>query len=916
MIHFVAPEWWMILPLFVFCGLYWRRLRLWQPLRAVCLLLLVLLLTQPRLHTSSAGLDLWVLVDRSASAAEMLEGNLAEWEGLLKTSRSSHNRLFFVDFADAPMRRGNGEAAVYTGNRSRTQTAQAIRYALSQMPASRASRMLVITDGNSTEPLQGVAERLVQQHVPLDYRLLAPSDVHDFQVQRFALPSRVQSTEAFLLEVQITGDRDGHVPYVVTRDGVIVRRDTVRVHRGRGVVQFSDRLQNAGAHQYRVEIRPEPDARPGNNLAVGWVEVLGKPHVLLVTSYQNDPLVDVLLKQGVDVVVVADPSTLSVGHLSGTRAVILNNVAAYHIPTAFLKALDFFVRVQGGGLLMAGGENAFGSGGYFGSVIDPLLPVSMELREEHRQYAVAMAMVLDRSGSMSAGVAGGTAGQLTKMDLANEGAAEAIALLGGQDVVTVFAVDSKPHLMVPLLPVKHNRQHLMNTVRAITSQGGGIFVYTGLEAAWAELQQAPEGQKHIILFSDAADSEQPGNYKGLLRAIRKAGGTVSVIGLGTEADPDADLLKDIARRGEGRMFFAKDPHELPALFAQETVSVARSTFVDEPVGVKATGAWHEVAASSVAWLTAVDGYNVSYLRKDATAAAVSTDDYGAPLVAFWHRGTGRAAAVTFPLAGAHSQRVRLWPNYATFNQTLLRWLIGQEQLPGIGLQVKAEGTVLALDLLYADAWEAKLARHAPRTWIAQGPGGEVHELVWERMAPGKYSTHAPLVGTAWVRGAVQVGDTVIPFGPTAAATDPEWSFEPARVLAFKTISQLSGGVERLDLTKIWAAPARAAFIDLRHWLLILFLVSLLVETLLTRLGLRFSRIGWRVPAWRTTMYRPNRRISRPSPASVLHTPRDSTTSPPHVEPPPTQPSEAPKSAPRQAESARRQRFARAKQRGK
>ena len=40
---------------------------------------------------------------------------------------------------------------------------------------------------------------------------------------------------------------------------------------------------------------------------------------------------------------------------------------------------------------MAGGKFSFGSGGYFESPIDPLLPVSMELREDHRTLSVAMA---------------------------------------------------------------------------------------------------------------------------------------------------------------------------------------------------------------------------------------------------------------------------------------------------------------------------------------------------------------------------------------------------------------------------------------------------------------------------------------------------------------------------------------------
>ncbi len=123
---------------------------------------------------------------------------------------------------------------------------------------------------------------------------------------------------------------------------------------------------------------------------------------------------------------MTDPSAAHVGELSGAKVVILNNVPAHLFHQDFLNALDFYVRSQGGGLLMAGGKQSFGSGGYFESAVDDLLPVSMELRTEQRKLAVAMSIVLDRSGSMAASVGP----NLEKIDLADEGTARSISLLG------------------------------------------------------------------------------------------------------------------------------------------------------------------------------------------------------------------------------------------------------------------------------------------------------------------------------------------------------------------------------------------------------------------------------------------------------------------------------------------------------
>jgi hypothetical protein len=175
----------------------------------------------------------------------------------------------------------------------------------------------------------------------------------------------------------------------------------------------------------------------------------------------------------------------------------------------FTRALPFFVNEQGGGLAMIGGRFSFASGGYFGSELEPLLPVSMELKQEHRKLAVALAIVMDRSGSMSMTVPG--AG-VQKMQLANEGAARGIDLLGDSDMITVFAVDSAAHRIIPISPVGANRTQLTSVVRRVESTGGGIFVYTGMREAWKELQTADVGQRGRLQCGRAHAATCGGGY--------------------------------------------------------------------------------------------------------------------------------------------------------------------------------------------------------------------------------------------------------------------------------------------------------------------------------------------------------------------------------------------------------------------
>src|SRR5205807_3889834 len=132
---------------------------------------------------------------------------------------------------------------------------------------------------------------------------------------------------------------------------------------------------------------------------------------------------------------------------------------------------------------------------------------------------------------------------------------------------------------------------------------------------------------------DAADAEEPGDYKGLLAKCRAAGITVSVIGLGKRTDQDGPLLEEIARLGQGRCFFTDKPEDLPRLFAQDTLVVARSTFLDEPTPVKATAALTTLTGRDFDLSRPLGGYNLCYLRPGATLAGVTLDEYKAPVLA-------------------------------------------------------------------------------------------------------------------------------------------------------------------------------------------------------------------------------------------------------------------------------------------
>lgn len=843
--NFGAPEWFFLLPALAVLGWRSRGLRLHEPLRAAALVVLVFALAEPRLRLADAGLDLWVLADRSDSAAGAMGTQAREIETILERSRGADDRVFYVDFAGEAVRRDRGDP-VFQGATHQTRTGMALEYTLGEMAAERASRMLVISDGYATEPLGAASDKVLRSGVPLDFRLLTEPAAADWRVAGLNAPPRVLAGESFLVEFVVAGQGEADIPWEVSRGGKVASSGVTKARGGVARVRLTDRIAAGGAAHYEARIKPVTDAHPENNTATAWVEVTGGPRVILVTNYPDDPLATLLGAQGLAVERVSNPSGLTGARLAGVRAVVINNVPANRIPREFLGALDFFVREQGGGLLMVGGENSFGSGGYFASSVDELLPVSMELRKEQRKLATAMAIVMDRSGSMAMGAGAG----LTKMDLANSGAARAVELLGEQDAVAIHAVDTKPHEVVALAQVGPNRSRIIESVRRVVSSGGGIVVHEALRAARAELQKANTGTRHVILFADANDSRQQLNdYREAADELKQDGATISVIGLGTENDRDADILKDVATRGGGRIFFSADAAELPAIFAQETVSIARSAFVKDVTGTAGTPGWTEIAARAPEWLKAVDGYNLSYLRPGATAALVTTDEYAAPLVATWQRGAGRVSAVSFPLGGNYSERTRAWAGYGDFVQTLARWLAGDDAPPGLALRTDIDGERLTLDLLYDETWNGRIAQTAPLASLAESGGAStavgVRPLVWEKIEPGRFRATAELAPGRMARGAVRVGTTALPFGPLSVAGSVEWSYDRARLVELRQLSVRSGGQERLDLALIWNAPRPISWRSVRAWALVLWATLFVADAALTRLGISLWPRRWR-----------------------------------------------------------------------
>jgi hypothetical protein len=749
---------------------------------------------------------------------------------------------------DTPPTEGDFAGFQISPQRDGSRLSEGIQNALSLLDRDTPGRILVISDGRATgQQLSAAAALAATRGVAIDFRHISRPLANDLAVERLDLPPSIAPGESYLVTAWVRSPMAQVVNYELRCGKAILASGTKALHAGRNRMLFRDTAAKTGTQQYRLTVTPaKPDAVPENDSARAIATITGPKPLLWIG--QGTSRLPTLLKAGglkVDTLAIgSDPAVLSIERLSRYSGVILENAPASSLGVEGMTLLSEWIQHSNGGLWMTGGKNSYAVGGYFESPLGECLPVSMELRKEHRKLSLAMAVVLDRSGSMSMPASGGK----SKMDLANIATAKVFDMLTPMDEFAAIAVDEKPHTIVSLKRVNHT-DDTRKKILKIESMGGGIYVYNGLKAAAAMLNKSKAGVRHIVLFADAADSEQPGDYKKLLAACTKAGITCSVIGLGSKSDCDAVLLKDVAKRGGGRCMFTNRANDLPRLFAQDTFVVARNSFIAESTPTKLLAGLAMLSSGTFSTIPSVDGYNLCYLRPGATLAAMTLDEYKAPLLASWQMGLGRVACYTGEVDGEYSGLMGSWPRAGELYSSIARWVGGVGQrLPSDMLATQSVERGIHRIRLYLDpAKRTTSMKQLPKVHLLRGiagrdPYSQTHTLRWE--TPDSLLAEIPLDADETVLTTLEVpGVGKVNLGPVCLPYSPEYQprVSGEGLKALTRLAQLTGGVERLDLSTTWEAlPEKTRRLSLTPWLALLAAAVLLAEVLHRRTGLLTS----------------------------------------------------------------------------
>jgi len=792
-IHFDQPVWLWLLALSVpmaVAGAAWfssmSMLRRWTCIvsRIVLIAAIAAMLAGATAVRTTESLATIAILDHSGSVASFFESKTSEGEpvvameamrralagGLESSDRRADDRAGIVLLGArasawaAPTRGDPLVEALEVPTTDGTDIAAAIRLARAMVPADSTGRIVLFTDGNQTSGDALAEARLARAAgTPIDVVPLRYSVRSEVIVESVDAPSVAPANAPVVVRVSIRSTGPARGTLELLNNGVSIdttpdepgtgRRLTLEA--GRRVELIETVLPAGRVHRFEAVFLPDAadPARPELGFAADRVVSNNRAEAVTFSSAagmilqidgvgggnptgEGATLKAALEASGLQVQLVSpDAAPRDLLALEAFDLVLLSNVAAESLREESVAALSRYVTELAGGLVMIGGPDSFGAGGWKDTLIEPLLPVLLDLPEQLIKPSAAVVLVLDNSGSMNFGVMGS---HYSQQEIANEGAALAIESMDKTDLVGVITFNSDFRVRIPL---DRNRdpKKSAEVVRAITA-GGGTDCGPALRAAGEMLDAAAEQAevRHIVVLSDGK-SKGAEQLPQIARELAARGIKVSTIAVGMQAD--SLTMAEMAAEGEGRFYRVTDPTVLPRILVK-AVRVVRSPLVREgdfePL-VLATGS--PLVQGLSQGMPPLGGLVLTQPREEPTVVYAMMTPSGEPLLAHWNAGLGRVAAFT---SDAHDWAGRWvqWPGYGQLWTQIARTISRPATDRRQELSMSLDGDVLRLRLDASDASGQPLDLMSVAGAV-YAPNGERTEVRLSQSGPGRYEATLP-----------------------------------------------------------------------------------------------------------------------------------------------------------------------------
>ncbi len=661
---------------------------------------------------------------------------------------------------------------------SRTNIGEALNLGLALLPAETQKRMVLLSDGGENAgDARAATEIAAARGVPIEVVALDQHGANDVvQVSDLHAPAQVRKGQVVTLEVVVQATGAGPATLRIRAESEVVSEQKIMLKEGRQTFSFPVQAETGGFVRYEAEVDAPNDGRKQNNQAAALVDVQGEPRILIVEGAPGDGqnLKDALAAARMNpTVVAAQAMPVALADLGGYDTVVLANVHAGALPARAMQTLPAYVHDLGRGLVMIGGDHAFGVGGYAKTPIEAALPVDMEVKDKERRPDVALVFVIDKSGSMAACHCSGPnmgstrlSSGVQKVDIAKDAVLQASALLQKDDKIGVVAFDSAPHWAIATQKVPTLDQ--IQQAIAPVAPNGQTNIRGGLLAAKDALGKTNARVKHVILLTDGWSTG--GDNLDVATALHDEGITLSTVAAGSGSAP---FLEKLAQAGGGRYYPAVNMEDVPQIFVQETIKAVGSFIIEQPFVPTLIGESPILHGLTGAGWPTLYGYNGTQIKPAAREIMRSPD--GDPVLAQWQYGLGRAVAWTSDTKGKWGADLVRWDQFGRFAAQLVGWTVPVQESEQLSAEARVEGIQAVVSAKLADD-KGRPRTDATVNATLVAPDGRTQALSLKQVGPGQYQTSLPspstgsyLVQIAAAKGSEAIAQStvglVVPYSP-------------------------------------------------------------------------------------------------------------------------------------------------------
>lgn len=767
----------------------------------------IVALAEPRAVRTSEVLSVVYAVDVSDSISQQAVDSALEFVARQVSEKPAGDEAGLVLFGaeavvELPPRITFPFDGVVTSQirRDATSIADALSLSAAMIPAENDGRIVLISDGVSTEG--DVVRRLRELNargisvdvLPVDYQYS-----REVWIERLELPQHVRLDQSYPASVLISSLEATTGTLHLRENGQLLASTEVTLRPGQNQFSLPVRVTRPGYYEYQaiIEVPESDDSITQNNSVENFLFVEGSGRILIVTAPEGNPrewtpFVEAIDREG-RIIEQRDAygfpdSTLA---LLPYDTVVFVNVPVNALVPAQMRALHNAVRNVGLGFLMIGGPDSFGPGGYHRTPIEQALPVSMDIEQQDLLQKGALVIILHTCEFAD----GNTWGKR----ITNQ----AIRVLSGQDEVgaLIFNKETDSEEWLFRLTPAASFPRLVTLVNRAEIGDMPTFATT-MEMGLASLSQSDASIRRMLIISDG-DPSAPTDE--LLALMQREKITVSTVTVSPHGESDTASMKRIADATGGRAYTPDNPSELPAIFVKEARTLKRS-MIQERTIVPAPGVPSSLL-ESLQNPPPLHGYVLTSLKRRAEpvllAPSAESDqgtamsDVPVPILARWKNGLGTTAAFTSDFTTRWGREWVKWERFHAVVNQLLQSLSRQRQPAELRLWTHISGgevVVVAED--FSNDGESTLPDFSEVAAVVNGPDGYSETLRLQQVGPRRFEARVPLPD----QGKYQVIVQGLGNDRTASATSgfivsysPEYLRFRSDPITLKQIQQQTGG---------------------------------------------------------------------------------------------------------------------------